>query len=65
MAKPDFFVRNEKTIYLLEPLTDAGREWVREHLPEDATYWGDSVVVEWRYIRDIVDGIRRDGLKVS
>jgi hypothetical protein len=61
---PDFFVRDEGSIFLLEPLTDDAREWAKEHLPADATYWGDSVVVEHRYIRDIVVGIRRDGLVV-
>lgn len=61
---PDFFVRDEGTIFLLEPLTDGARHWVFMHLPEDAQNWGDSVVVEHRYIRDIVDGIRRDGLVV-
>jgi hypothetical protein len=35
----------------------AGEEWVSEHIPEDAMRWGaDSVVVEHRFIGDIVRG---------
>lgn len=59
---PDFFVLNEGTIFLLIPLTDAASTWVDEHLPEDAQWFGNGVVVEHRYIADIVQGIVNDGL---
>jgi hypothetical protein len=35
-----------------------------EHLPENRTTFGSAVVVEHRYIADIVGGIRADGLEV-
>lgn len=60
----DFSVRSDMSISLLEPLTAAAREWVEEHLPEDHQTFGNSVVVENRYMPDIVTGIRRDGLAV-
>ena len=63
----DFLVTGEgplTTVYLLRPLTDAAREWVAEHLPEDAQRLGNAIAVEHRYIRDIVDGARNDGLAV-
>lgn len=63
----DFFVTGEgpfTTVYLLHPLTDAAREWVAEHLPEDAQRLGNGIAVEHRFIRDIVDGARNDGLAV-
>lgn len=63
----DFFVTGEgpfTTVYLLHPLTDAAHEWVAEHLPEDAQRLGNAIAVEHRYIRDIVDGARNDGLAV-
>jgi hypothetical protein len=59
---PDFFVFNEGTIFLLTPLTDAACTWLDEHLPEDAQWFGNGVVVEHRYIADIVQGIFNDGL---
>ena len=62
---PDFTVQNEGTIYLLYAQTDAARAWVTEHLPADRQTWGgNGTVVEHRYICDIVDGIRADGLSV-
>jgi len=63
----DFLVTGEgqfTTVYLLHPITDAAREWVAEHLPEDAQHLGESIAVEHRYIHDIVDGARNDGLAV-
>lgn len=63
----DFLVENHGTIFLLEPTTDAACEWVEEHLsaePTRPTRWGSAIVVEHRYIREIVEGARRDGLVV-
>jgi predicted thioesterase len=63
----DFFVTGEgpfTTVYLLHSLTDAAREWVAEHLPEDAQRLGNAIAVEHRYIGDIVCGARNDGLAV-
>src|SRR5258708_785534 len=61
----DFIVRNEGPIFLLQPLTDAGREWIADHIPEDSQTWGDSTAIEHRYISDIVQGIEGDGLVVA
>lgn len=65
MDNVDLTVRNEGTIFLLNPVSDAGREWVVEHIPEDAQRWGGAVVVEHRYISDIVRGAQADGLLVG
>jgi len=61
----DFTVQNEGSIFLLQAWTDAARSWVEEFLPEDRMEFTGAVVVEHRYIQDIVDGIRRDGLGVA
>jgi hypothetical protein len=61
---PDFTVQNEGTIYLLHPLTPAAQSWIDEHLSSDCLTFGDAVAVEHRFIADIVEGIRRDGLEV-
>jgi len=63
-VQPDFEIQNEGTIYLLHPNTQAAQEWVEENLPADVQRFGGAVVVEHRYICDIIDGIRRDGLEV-
>ena len=64
-AQHDFIVSNHGSIYLLEPLTEAGRQWSDDHLPDDAQMFGNAVVVEHRYIEDIVLGIQDDGLTVA
>jgi hypothetical protein len=62
---PDFTVDNHGTIFLLRPESDAGREWIRDNIPADAQMWGEAIVVEHRYIEDIVAGARADGLEVA
>ena len=61
----DFAIQNEGTIFLLTPWTPAAQGWIAEHLPEDATHFGASVVVEHRFIRDILAGIVNGGLTVT
>ena len=41
---------------LVRPITRAAHAWVDEHLPTDATWFCGAVVVEHRYIGDIVAG---------
>jgi hypothetical protein len=62
---PDFTIRDEGSILLLTPHTEPARKWIDEHLPEDRLTFAGAVVVEHRYIRDIVAGILRDGLRCS
>jgi hypothetical protein len=61
----DFWVQNHGSLYLLIPQTEAAQDWVGENIPDDAQWFGKGIVVEHRYIYDIVDGIRGDGLEVE
>ena len=63
--QPDFLVENHGTVFLLQPLTPAANSWVEENLPEDRLTFGHAVVVEHRYIADIVAGAQADGLEVE
>jgi hypothetical protein len=60
----DLLVEHQGSIFLLDPGTDLGRDWIAAHIPADATWFGGAVVVEHRYIRDIVIGAVTDGLRV-
>ena len=64
---PDFRVENHFTIFLLTPLTPAAQSWVQEHLPDEShrMEFAGSIVVEHRYIGDIVRGAMSDGLLVK
>lgn len=61
----DFNVLNEGSIILLNPITAAAGEWVDEHIlagNDEVQMWGSAVVVEPRFIEDILRGIVSDGL---
>lgn len=60
----DLIVRVEGSICLLVPVTPAGEAWVNKHIAADALKWGKAIVVEPRYISDIIDGAADDGLEV-
>ena len=63
-ACPDLTVEGGGSIYLLRPVSAVGSVWIAMHIPFDAQWLGGAVVVEHRYIRDIVTGALADGLRV-
>jgi hypothetical protein len=62
---PDFLVENHGTIFLLQPLTPAANSWIEENLPADHMTFGGAVVIEHRFVVDIIRGAIADGLVVS
>jgi hypothetical protein len=61
----DFQLENHGSLFLLRPLNDAAKNWMDEHLPvanPETQFWGDSIIIEPRYVVPIVDGILADGL---
>ena len=60
----DFVVENHDSIFLLKPLTPSAISWIEEHIGQDNGYQPlfPTVVVEPRYIADIVEGIQNDDL---
>ena len=63
--KADFQLIEQSTIFLLEPLTDAARAWVQDHISADAIRFGPAIVVEHRCLADIVTGIALAGLSAD
>ena len=61
----DFQVENHGSIFLLRPLTEAADDWVGQHIPDDAMWFGLAVAVEHRFIAPIIEGIASDGLVVE
>ena len=61
----DFTIQNEGTILILIPVSAAADIWIAEHIPDDSMRWGAGVVVEPRYMADIVDGILSDSMTVE
>lgn len=60
----DFEVNDCGSIMILQPMTEAAQTWSETHLPSDKLMFNGGVVVEPRYIADLVEGIQGDGLKV-
>jgi hypothetical protein len=63
----DFVVENHGSIFLLKPLTPSATSWIEEHIGQDNGYqpYFPTIVVEHRFIADIVAGIQGDGLAVQ
>ena len=63
----DFLVENHGSIFLLRPQNENAIAWVEDHIGSDNGYQPHypTVVVEHRFIAEIVAGIQGDGLAVS
>jgi len=62
----DFTIANHGTLLILTPCTEPAHAWVAAHLPHDRLTWGRyGVVIEPRYVWQIVEGFREAGLTVA
>lgn len=64
----DFQVLNAGSIFILTPITEAADSWVEEKvsITEETQYFGQKgIVIEHRYVCDIIDGILSDGLSLE
>lgn len=52
---------NYGSIVMCHPLTDCGDHWLGEHIENPMTL-GPAIAIEPRYVPDIVEGARADGL---
>jgi hypothetical protein len=61
----DIRVENHGTLFLLHAESITGLEWLESSVDMDARWWtARALVVEPRYVRDIVAGAIADGLEV-
>ena len=59
----DFELNDQGAVWLFTPISNAAVQWLRKKLPEDAPRWGaESYVIEHKFISDIVERAREDGL---
>lgn len=61
---PDIFVNNHGSILIFVPASEAGADWIEEHIGY-AMSWAGGRVVEPRYAQSIIDGAINDGLEVA
>jgi hypothetical protein len=63
---PDFVLEDHSTIYLLRPISQPARSWVDERIGAGNGFqpcW-PTVVIEHRYVADIVHAINSAGMDV-
>ena len=65
MLDADFVLKYDRSISLLVPLTTEASAWIEDRVSEDRTYFGLALVIEHRYLADLVHGIEAEGLKVE
>jgi hypothetical protein len=53
------------SLFLVHPLSDAAKQWIEENVQEDAQWFGRYLVVEHRFIRNLVTGMLEAGLEVQ
>lgn len=60
----DVYIHDDGSVFLLEPRSNRGEDWLQHHLIGDPPRLGRSYAVEARYVGDIVEGMLLDGLGV-
>jgi hypothetical protein len=61
----DVAISGSGTIYLFHLLTHGAQDWVEAHVSDDRQMLGTALVVEHRYVADIEQAMRADGLGVT
>lgn len=61
----DFHLSNYGTFAFLTPISEFGCDWADANLPDATKYHGDTLVIEPRYLPDILGGISDAALLVQ
>ena len=61
----DFHVTNHGSVFLIKPMNDAAQEHFDDHIGPDSQWFGGQLVVEHRYIIDLVAQLQDEGFEVS
>jgi hypothetical protein len=61
----DFTVENHGTLFIIQPMNTAAMEHLRANVDEEAQWWAGGLVVEHRYIENLVAALRAAGWEVE
>ncbi len=62
----DVRFRDEGSIVMVEPLTEAAKEWVRENVPLESWQWlGSRFCCEPRMVKNLMNGMVEGGLNIE
>ncbi len=66
MTTPDIRIEHHGSIIVFQPLTDAARDWIDEHVQTEPYQWmGTGLCVETRYAGDLASGMQDAGLQIE
>jgi hypothetical protein len=63
-STPDVHIVNHHSIVLFHLNTPVASAWVEEHVSDEAQFFGMALVVEPRYVADLIHGMHEAGLEV-
>lgn len=61
----DIAIRDEGSLFLIEPITDSAKDWLEYAMPSDTMTWSGSYVVEHRYVLYIIQDLIEQGFIVG
>ena len=61
----DFIVTHHGTLALFEPQNDEAREHLEENVSDEAQWFGNALVVEPRYVLNLVAGLEEEGFSTE
>jgi hypothetical protein len=64
MNKPDFLIENHGSTFLFDPQNTSAENHLREHVSEEAQWFGGALVVEPRYVAGLAKALRANGFEI-
>lgn len=62
----DASFENHGSVVIVRPLSQAAKDWLAEYVDQDGFQpYRDAVVVEPRFVDDLLTGMQKDGLHIS
>ncbi len=62
--RPDVRVEDYFSLFLVRPLSGRAQAWLELHVQAGALWFGGALVVEPRFVQDIMEGIKKGGLNL-
>lgn len=62
---PDFRVTNHGSLWAVQPLTDAARDWLTDNIVGENQWIAGALAVEPRYVEPLLGGITDAGFTIS
>jgi hypothetical protein len=63
--KTDIWILPQGTLALVRPLTQRATEWISQHLQDHSQWFGPALIMEHRYLVNLLPGMIEDGLHVK